>query len=118
MSLYRVYLSTGEILEQDAPSSGYLYKCVRYRMRIEPTEFQAAICLRVDEYGLEHRIWVMTSDPFDGLRITKWGQDKAHRMLARQTFLFNSGDRFWSKSFLDDLFCSDGAEHKLFTLED
>ena len=120
MTKYKVYLSSGEILEQEAPSSGYLYKCVRYRMWIEPTEFQAAVCVRMGKIGMydERPVWVMTHDPFDGLRVSKWQEDKAHRLIARQMFLFNNGDKFWSKEWIDQLFDVPVAGHPLFVLEE
>ena len=119
MSLYRVFLSSGDVLEQDAPSSKYLYKCVRFRFRIEPTEYQSAVCCRVTAYGLDIQQWVMTHDPFDGLRISKWQEDKAHRAVARQIFLFNGADKWYTKEWLNDrLFEMSAPGHKLFVLED
>lgn len=120
MAKYKVYLSSGEILEQEAPSSGYLYKCVRFRFRLEPVEFQAAVCVRMGKISMydERPVWIMTHDPFDGLRISKFQEDKTHRALARQIFLFHNGDKFWDKEWLTNLFRVEPVGHPLFMLEE
>ena len=92
MSRYILYFSTGEIMEQEAPSSSHLYSIAKLNLRLYPTEFTACVCKRCNPVEEQHDdpIWVMTWSPFDKLQFSRWGEDKAHRLLARQTFLLKS----------------------------
>lgn len=103
MHLYRVYTSDEEIKEQHAPSSSYLYQNVRFQLRLDSCKATAAICKRVNEDGSETGVWIMTYDPFDKLRFSRWGADKAHRAVARMMFLWNTSYKPATIDYLFDM---------------
>ena len=120
MAKYIVYFSTGEIFEQDSSSSSRLYQraksCLRFTSAYSG-EYASCICKRCNPVEKQHDtpIWVMTNSSFDGLEFSRWGTNKAHVLLARQIFLFNSNaDSDW----IDRLFDRPKSRAKRFSLDD
>ena len=107
MSRYILYFSTGEIIEQEAPSSSHLYSIAKFNLRLYPTEFTACLCKKCNPIEEQHDtpIWIMTWSPVDKLEFSRWGEDKAHKLLARQTFLFKSPySAGWTADWINRLF--------------
>ena len=95
MKKYILYFSDGTILEIESSSSTRLYQVARNTLKsyeYHKYAFTSCLCKKCNPVEELHDtpMWVMTCDPFDGIRFTKWNADKAHKLLARQTFLFNS----------------------------
>ena len=95
MKKFILYFSDGQIMEIESSSSTRIYQVARDALKNNPYHkyaFTSCICKRCNSIEDMHDDpqWVMTCDPFDGIRFSRWNTDKAHKLLARQTFLFNS----------------------------
>lgn len=95
MKKFILYFSDGQIIEIESSSSTRIYQFARDTLKKYPYHkcaFTSCICKKCNPVEDLHDDpqWVMTCDPFDGIRFTRWGTDNAHKLLARQMFLFNS----------------------------
>ena len=114
---YIVYYSNGVIMEQVAPSSSYLMKQARTMLWSEPC-FSAAVCKRMEDPELQHDtpIWIMTHNPFDGFQFSRFGIDRTHKQIARQTFLYENA--YGSDWITNVLFEKGGEIRRKFTIEE